>query len=231
MNAAATPATTSPLRVLVADDDASTCILLADQLTACGHQVVAAASTGADAVARAAALLPDVVVLDVHMPDGSGTDAAALILRGLPGTGIVLLTGDLDVMLSDAEVTGTGAVAVLPKPTPRALLDCTVRLASARAREIAAARTAASGARQQLEERKLIERAKGILMRRTGTTEQEAYRILQRSSQDKATPMVKLAQAVLTPAPAAPPRPRAARRRARARRPWCTPTRPTRGTP
>jgi response regulator NasT len=92
---------------------------------------------------------------------------------------------------------------VLPASAPPALLDATVRLAAARARELAAARADAAGARRQLEERKLIERAKGILMRRTGTTEAEAYRILQRSSQDKATPMVTLAQAVLDSEPGA----------------------------
>ena len=72
---------------------------------------------------------------------------------------------------------------------------------------MAAARTDAGVARKQLEDRKVIERAKGILMRRTGATEQEAYRILQRSSQDRATPMVKIAQAVLDSEPGADGRP------------------------
>ena len=193
----------SALRILVADDSAEARAVLAAQLTASGHEVVAEAANGADAVERAVAVAPDVVVLDVHMPTGSGPDAATMILRGLPGTGVVLVTGDPDAALSDTEVTGTGAVAVLPKPVARALLDCTVRLASRRARELHAARDAAASARQQLEERKLIERAKGILMRRTGSSEQEAYRILQRSSQDRATPMVKLAQAVLDSEPGA----------------------------
>ena len=193
----------SALRILVADDSAEARALLVAQITASGHAVVGEAATGADAVERAVALAPDVVLLDVHMPAGSGADAAAMILRGLPGTGVVLVTGDPDAVLSDDEITGTGAVAVLPKPVPRSLLECTVRLASTRARELNAARDAAAGARRQLEERKLIERAKGILMRRTGSSEQEAYRILQRSSQDRATPMVKLAQAVLDSEPGA----------------------------
>jgi response regulator NasT len=78
-----------------------------------------------------------------------------------------------------------------------------VRCAAARARELAAARADAAAARRQLEERKLLERARGLLMRRTGSTEAEAYRILQRSSQDRATPMIKLAQAVLDSEPGA----------------------------
>jgi response regulator NasT len=78
-----------------------------------------------------------------------------------------------------------------------------VRLAVARAREFAALRAECRDVQRRLEERKLIERAKGSLMRRTGTSEQEAYRILQRSSQDRATPMVVLAQAVLDSEPGA----------------------------
>ena len=196
-----TSAPSKSLRVLVADDDDRARALLADQLGAAGHEVVAQAATGADAFARAAALAPDVVVLDIHMPDGSGTDAAVLIQRGLPGTGVVLVTGDPDAVLSDAEVLDTHAMAVLPKPAPRAVLDATARLAASRAHELRAARESASAATRRLEERKTIERAKGILMRRTGTSEQEAYRILQRSSQDRATPMVVLAQAVLDSEP------------------------------
>lgn len=79
-----------------------------------------------------------------------------------------------------------------------------MRLAAARARELAALRAECREVQRRLEERKLIERAKEILMRRTATTEPEACRILQRSSQDKATPMVKLAQAVLDSEPGAP---------------------------
>jgi response regulator NasT len=193
----------SPLRLVIADDDATVRALLTEQLAACGHTVVAQAASGAEAVTCAAELHPDVVLLDVHMPDGSGCAAAELLVRGTPAPGIVLFTGDVDSVLTDAEIMSTGAVAVLPKPTPRSLLESTVRLAAARARDLAGARATASQAERQLAERKLIERAKGILMRRTGSTEAEAYRILQRSSQDRATPMVVLAQAVLDSEPGA----------------------------
>ena len=197
---AAAPAT---VRVLVAEDDATVLAMLAEQLTTAGHQVIARVATGRAAVEQAALLAPDVVVLDVHMPDGSGIDAAKEIIAARPGTGVVFVTGDQDASLADDEVASTAAVAFLPKPTPRALLDATVRLAAARARDLTSARATAAAARQQLDDRKLIERAKGILMRRTGSTEQEAYRILQRTSQDRATPMVKIAQAVLDSEPGA----------------------------
>jgi response regulator NasT len=70
-----------------------------------------------------------------------------------------------------------------------------------RARELSSAKGEASQAKQPLENRKIIERAKGILMRRTGSSEQEAYRILQRTSQDRSVPMVEIAKAVLESEP------------------------------
>ena len=191
------------LRVLVAGADPAVRTRVAAQLVACGHEVIAEAATGAEAVARASALAPDAVLLDLHLPEGLVADAAALIADGTPAPGIVLLTSEAEEPACDDEVVSTGAAAVFPASAPRALLDATVRCAAARARELAEARADAAGARRQLEERKLIERAKGILMRRTGTSEQEAYRILQRSSQDKATPMVVLARAVLDSEPGA----------------------------
>jgi response regulator NasT len=194
---------TAPLRVLVADDDPAVCALLTDQLTAAGHTVVGRASTGAEAVVLSLESSPDVVLLDLHMPDGTGADAAAVIARAEPAPGVVLFTGDPEGALTESELAASGAAAVLPKLAPRALLECTLRLAAARARDLTAARRDAATARRQLEERKLIERAKGILMRRTGTSEQEAYRILQRSSQDRGTPMAVLAQAVLDSEPGA----------------------------
>jgi two-component system, response regulator PdtaR len=200
---ASTPTTVQPLRVLVADASAEARAALAAALEASGHAVVAHAATGAEAVTRALALAPDVVLLALDLPEGSGADAAALIARAVPAPGIVLVSDDPGAALSDAEVETTGVVTLLATPVPRALLDASVRCAAARARELARARAEGAAARRQLEERKVIERAKGILMRRTGTTEQEAYRILQRSSQDKATPMAVLARAVLDSEPGA----------------------------
>ena len=81
------------------------------------------------------------------------------------------------------------------------VLDSSIRLAAHRAHELRAARKEVVELRKQLENRKTIERAKGILMRRTGLSEQEAYRILQRTSQDRSVPMVDVAQEVLDSEP------------------------------
>jgi response regulator NasT len=189
------------VRVLIAEDDLPARALLVEALTALGHTVVAEVASGRDAVEEAARLLPDVVLLDVHMPDSSGLEGARGIAAQLPGTAVLLYTGDQTLSLSAQDIAETSAVSILAKPTPPNTLDAALRLAVARARATAEATREASAAREALEARKTIERAKGILMRRTGVGEQEAYRILQRTSQDRATSMVEIAKAVLASEP------------------------------
>jgi len=194
-------AVTGSIRILIAEDDDNARTLLVELLNSMGHVVVAEVTGGRDAIERARDVVPDVVLLDVHMPDGSGIEAAEQITAQVPGVAVVLFSGDESVQLTEREVTATAAIAFLPKPTPPRLLDSTLRLAVQRAREISGARKDAEAARGALENRKTIERAKGILMRRTGSSEQEAYRILQRTSQDKSVPMVEIARAVLASEP------------------------------
>ena len=189
------------IRVLIAEDDDNARSLLIDLLGTLGHTVVAEVPTGREAFERAKDVVPDVVLLDVHMPDGSGIEAAERITQAIPGVAVVLFSGDHTLTLSDRDVTATAAIAFLPKPAPPRVLDSTIRLAATRAKELSAAREDAQTARTQLENRKTIERAKGILMRRTGSSEQEAYRILQRTSQDRSVPMVEIARAVLASEP------------------------------
>ena len=193
----------STIRVLVAEDNALERSTLVDLLNALGHMVVAEVGSGAEAIELAQQLIPDAVLLDVHMPGASGVQAAEEIASALPGTAVVLITGDLSLTLSAADVLRSTAVALLAKPTPPTTLDATLRMAVMRARELLAAKREAAEAKEQLEARKLIERAKGLLMRRTGSTEQEAYRIMQRSSQDRSVPMVDIAKAVIDSEPGA----------------------------
>ena len=191
----------SQIRVLLAEDEVEARLLLTEVLISFGHDVVAGVASGRDAIARAAELMPDVVMLDVHMPDGSGIEAAEEITRNAPGTAVILFTGDPAVTLTDDEMAATAMVAFLPKPTPPHHLDSAVRAAVRQARDLRLARADASAARKSLADRKFIERAKGILMRRTGCTESAAYNILRRSSQDKAEPMVDVAKQVIDSEP------------------------------
>ena len=189
------------IRVLVAEDDDNARALMLELLETLGHTVVADVATGREAFERAMDVVPDVVLLDVHMPDGSGIEAAERITQNVPGVAVVLYSGDQGLTLTDRDVTATAAIAFLPKPSPPRVLDSTIRLAATRAKELMAARQDAESARQALENRKTIERAKGVLMRRTGSSEQEAYRIMQRASQDRSVPMVDIAKAVLASEP------------------------------
>jgi response regulator NasT len=193
---AATDAASS-IRVLVAEDDENARALLVDLLRDLGHDVVAEVGTGEQAITSAREARPDVVLLDVHMPGRSGIEAAEAIAREVDEAAVVLLTGDSTLSLSDRDAAATAAIAFLAKPASPRVIDSTVRLAARRARDLVKARRDASDARQELENRKFIERAKGILMRRTGSSEQEAYRILQRTSQDRGEPMVDIARAVI----------------------------------
>src|SRR3954469_3298516 len=176
------------IRLLIAEDDDNARALLVDLLTTMGNTIVAEVFTGSAAFERAKDVAPDVVLLDVHMPDGSGIEAAEKITQSIPGVAVVLFSGDQTLTLSERDVTATAAIAFLPKPAPPRILDSTIRLAATRAKELMNARKDAEAAKQALENRKTIERAKGILMRRTGSSEQEAYRILQRTSQDRSVP-------------------------------------------
>ena len=194
---------TGSIRILIAEDDDNSRALLVDLLNSMGHVVVAEVTGGREAIERAKDVVPDVVLLDVHMPDGSGIEAAEEIAKEVPGVAVVLFSGDQTLTLTDRDVAATAAIAFLPKPAPPRVLDSTIRLAATRAKELLAARKDAESAKQALENRKTIERAKGILMRRTGSSEQEAYRILQRTSQDRSVPMVEIAKAVLASEPTA----------------------------
>jgi response regulator NasT len=196
--------TDSPsLRVLLAEDDATTRELLVEVLEKYGHTVVADVGDGRSAITRAQAERPDLVLLDVHMPDATGIEAARAISAELPDTAVVLITADEALSLSREDVESTRAITVLHKPIRPAMLDSQLRLARQHALVLAQLRREAADARQAVAARKIIERAKGILMRRTGCSEQDAYRILQRSSQDRSVPMVDVARAVLDSEPGA----------------------------
>ena len=137
-----------PIRVLVVDDLAPLRRLLTRQLTRVGHLVVGEAATVAEALVRAATVMPDVVVLDFHLPDGRGTDVAGRLGHPAPAgrrPGIVFCTSDragvhaaLGVgpgaaVAGDPEGTACGGAVVLEKPTAADALDAAVREAAARA--------------------------------------------------------------------------------------------------
>src|SRR3954463_5499827 len=188
---------TSRIRVLVAEDDDNARSLLIDLLSTLGHTIVSEVATGREAFERAKDVVPDVVLLDVHMPDGSGIEAAEKITQTVPGVAVVLFSGDQTLARRERDVAGTPGIAFLRKPAPPRVLDSTIRLAAQRARELAHAKQDADSARQGPRHPRTNHAPAGALVRRTGASEQEAYRILQRTSQDRSVPMVEIAKAVL----------------------------------
>src|SRR5436853_4306181 len=107
----------SRIRVLVAEDDDNARSLLVDLLSELGHTIVAEVNGGREAIERAKDVVPDVVLLDVHMPDGSGIEAAEQIAAAVPGVAVVLFSGDESLVLSESEVAETSAIALHPKHT------------------------------------------------------------------------------------------------------------------
>lgn len=192
--AAASP---GPIRVVLADDQANDRSLLADVLRTLGHDVVAVARSGDEAVALAGSTAPDVVLLDIRMPGGTGIEAAQRLRTTTPDVAIVLYTGDPTLNLRGVDLEESGALAVLPKPAAPNAIDASLRLAVRRAAELRLAQAEAADAKLRLEQRKVIERAKGMLMQRMQVSEAEAYRFLQKTSQNRAVPIVELAKLIL----------------------------------
>lgn len=188
------------VRVLLAAADAPARDELASLVASLGHTLLGAAGA-ADAVQRAAAVRPEVVLLDVRLLSGPDALSAEDVADAAPGAAVVLFSDGTDVRLTDREVGAAAVAGYLAMPVRPGQLDSTLRLAVHRTRAFTTARQEADEARRQLEHRKLIERAKGVLMRRTGASEQDAYSMLRRQSQDRSVPMADIARAVLESEP------------------------------
>jgi response regulator NasT len=184
------------LRILVADDESLRVMSLKGQLEALGHKVVAEAANGKEAVRLAQGLKPDLAILDIKMPEMDGIEAAQKIMEDRP-IPIILLTA-----YSEQELAERAALAnvssYLMKPVSEQDLLPAIALAVQRFKEFQALHQEVDDLRDALETRKLVERAKGILMRRLNLTEEEAFRRMQRRSQNENKKLGEIAQAIIT---------------------------------
>lgn len=187
------------LRVLIADDEALHNLALSSQLDTLGHQVVGTAANGKEAVDLARELKPDLAILDIRMPVMTGPEAAHQITAERP-IPIIILSAYSDSRTVE-EATRSPVFHYLVKPIDPDDLAPAIAVARARFIDWAEARRQRDQLEVKLEERKLIERAKGLLMDTRNLSEREAYRFLQKTSQDKNTPMVELARKILLAAP------------------------------
>lgn len=182
-------------RVLVAEDEALIRLDLVEMLREEGYDVAGEAADGEEAIKLASELNPDLVILDVKMPKVDGIEAAQHI-AGNRIAPVVILTAfsqrDLVERARDA-----GAMAYLVKPFAKRDLVPAIELAISRFTELAALEQEVAGLTERLETRKVVERAKGVLMTKQGLTEPEAFRWVQRTAMDRRTTMKAVAEAVI----------------------------------
>lgn len=188
-------ATRKAPRVLVAEDEALIRLDLVEMLREEGYDVAGEAADGEEAIKLASELNPDLVILDVKMPKVDGIEAAQHI-AGNRIAPVVILTAfsqrDLVERARDA-----GAMAYLVKPFAKRDLVPAIELAISRFTELAALEQEVAGLTERLETRKVVERAKGILMTKQGLSEPEAFKWVQRTAMDRRTTMKAVAEAVI----------------------------------
>ncbi len=182
------------LSVLVAEDESLIRIDLVEMLTELGYDVVAAVGDGAEAIEQATRLQPHLALLDIKMPLLDGLSAAEQI-SALGTTAVVMLTAFSQPELAE-RATAAGAMAYLVKPVSKADLGPAMVLARARFAERAEMSGQIGNLQGQLEARKVIDRAKGVLQS-LGMTEPEAFRKLQRAAMDERRAMSDIARDVL----------------------------------
>ena len=182
-------------RVLVAEDEALIRLDLVEMLHEEGYQVVGEAADGEQAVKLAGELNPDLVIMDVKMPKKDGIEAASVI-AGERIAPVVILTAFSQRELVE-RARDAGAMAYLVKPFGKRDLVPAVELAMSRFAELQALEAEVAGLNDQLATRKVVDRAKGMLMTKNGMTEPEAFRWIQRTAMDRRTTMKAVAEAVL----------------------------------
>lgn len=183
------------LRILIAEDDPLVAVTLSDQLTELGHDVIAVASDGEEAVTMARQDRPDIAILDIKMPNRDGISAAEEITRefDLP---ILMLTAysDRPLVLRAAEA---GALAYLLKPVAAEELSASLALALARHKDKELLRSEIERLEDTLHERETIDKAKSILMERVGLSENDAYSRMRQRAREKRVKMVQVAQTII----------------------------------
>ncbi len=184
------------LRILIADDESLRVLSLKGQLETIGHKVVAEAANGKEAARLAQELKPDLAILDIKMPEMDGIEAAKQITETRP-IPIILLTAFSEKELAERAASANVA-AYLMKPVSEHDLLPAIALAMSRFKEFQELHREVDDLRDALETRKLIERAKGILMRRLNLSEEEAFRRMQRRSQNENKKLGEIAQAIIT---------------------------------
>ncbi len=197
------------MNVLIAEDDPVVALGLTERVRSLGHDPIGPVGDGEQAVAEAKASLPDLYLFDIEMPNLDGLAAAVQLAGEGLRRPVVIVTGVDDPSLVERSIA-SGVSAYLTKPIDTRELEAAIKLAAARHAEFEALEAEVSKAQQALEDRKLVERAKGLLMSALKLSEQDAFRRLQMTARERNLRLADVArriveqQSLLEPKPDSP---------------------------
>jgi response regulator NasT len=195
---------TSGLRIVIADDESEMRDFFEKVLPRFGHYVVAVAENGSQLVDHCRQLEPDLVITDINMPELDGIEASNQICRERPVPVILVSAYHDAALISRAEADYV--LAYLVKPIGMADLPPAIAIAMRRFAELQALQQECQDLRQDLADRKVIEQAKGLLMKLAGIDEREAFRRLQELASEKNQKLITAAQSILAVEKALAPR-------------------------
>lgn len=182
-------------RVIIADDESVIRADLREMLTNLNYLVVGEVGDGKSAVNLAREVKPDVIIMDIKMPDMDGIEAAEVLTRERIAP-VLLLTAYSQRDLVD-RAKEAGVVGYLVKPFREQEIVPAIEIARARFQEFGELQKQIGDLKETLETRKLVDRAKGILMDSQGLTEHEAFRKIQKMSMNTRKPMKEIAEAIV----------------------------------
>ncbi len=187
----------APRRVVVAEDESLIRMDIVEILTDAGFEVVGEAGDGETAVQLATELRPDLVVMDVKMPQLDGISAAERLAKNHVAPVVLLTAFSQKELRASARRAEAGALAYVVKPfTPNDLLPA-IEVALARYDQIITLEAEISDLAERFETRKLVDRAKGLLNEKMGLTEPDAFRWIQKASMDRRLTMHEVAQTII----------------------------------
>lgn len=183
------------LKISVADDELDMRDYFQRILPRLGHEVISVAENGRQLVEQAMELHPDLIITDIKMPEMDGIEAATRVFQAR-ATPVILVSAFHDPQLI-ARAEQDHVLAYLVKPIKLADLETAIAITMRRFEQFESLRQEATDLRQALEDRKIIERAKGILMKKANVDEGEAFRRLRRMSNERNVKLVEVAQSIL----------------------------------
>jgi response regulator NasT len=183
-------------RIVIADDEPITRMDFSELLKEAGYNVVGEASDGFDAVELCRKLKPDLVLMDVKMPLLDGLKASKIITQENLPCSVVLITAYSGKKFID-QAKDAGVMGYIVKPVDEKTIIATIEVAIAKGDEFRKIQEKVIKTEEQLKARKVIEKAKGILMRKYGLTEEDAYNKIRKLSMDKRCAMKDIANVII----------------------------------